>query len=94
MMTWQQINVEAGAVLGHGISSLVSGMAAEAVAGALSCKGVGFRLGINGTSPPWGFHTEDLGTSWIFVVGILYTVNGTGAVGYFVDVAVGFVIGV
>ena len=33
--------VEAGTVLGHEVSSLVSGMAAEAVAGALGCKGIG-----------------------------------------------------
>ena len=78
-------------MLGHGVSSLVSGMAAEAMAGALGCKGVGFWLGINGTSP-WGFHTEDLGTSWIFAVGILCIVNGIGVVGHFVDMAVGFVI--
>ena len=43
--------VDAGTALGHGVSSLVGGMAAEAVAGALGYKGVGFRLGINGTSP-------------------------------------------
>ena len=62
--------VEARTVLGRGVSSLVGGMADEAVAGALGCKGVGccsigglFRLGINGTSPLWGFCIEDLGTS-------------------------------
>ena len=84
--------VEAGTVLGHWVSSTFSGMAAEAVAGALGCKGVGFRLGINGTYPPWGFCIEDLGTSWIFVVVMLYTVNGIAVVGHFVDVAMGFVI--
>ena len=95
-------SVEAGTVLGHGVSSLVSGMAAEAVAGALGFKGVGccsirglFRLGINGTSFPWGFCIEDLGTSWIFALGTLYTVNGIEvslALGHFADVTVGFVI--
>ena len=61
--------VEARTVLDHGISSLVGGMVDVAVAGALSCRGVGccsikelLRLGINGTSPPWGFCIEELGT--------------------------------
>ena len=77
-------------------------MAAEAVTGNLGCKGVGccsigglFRLGINGTSPSCGICIDDLGISWIFVLGTLYTVNGIGVslvVGHFVDVAVGFVI--
>ena len=90
--------VEARTVLGHGVSSLVS----EAVAGALGCKGVGccsirelFKLGIDGSSPPWGFCIEDLGTSWIFALGTLFTVNGIGvslALGHFVDMAVGFII--
>ena len=77
--------VEAGAMLGHGISSVVGGMEAEVVAGALGCTGIGcgsigglFGLGINGTSPSWSFHIEDLGTSWIFAVGILCTINGIG----------------
>ena len=60
MMTWATNKfVEARTVFGHGVSSLVGGMAAEAVAGALGCKSVGCcsirglsRLGINGTSPP------------------------------------------
>ena len=49
--------VQAGTVFGDGVSCIVSGMAAEAVAGALGCKGIGccslrglFRLGINGAS--------------------------------------------
>ena len=48
-----------------------------------------------GLLPAWGFCIEDLGTSWIFVLGTLYTVNGIGvsfAVGHFVDVVVDFVI--
>ena len=72
-------------MLGHMVSSLVGGMAAEAVARALGCEGVGccsirglFRLGIKGTSPPWGFHLENLGISLISVLGTLYTVNGIG----------------
>ena len=72
-------------MLGHGVSSLVGGMATEAVAGALGCKDLGccsirglFMLGINGTSPSWGFCVEDLRISWIFAMGTLYTVNGIG----------------
>ena len=77
--------VEARTMLGHGVSSLVSGMADLAVAKALGCRGVGccsirgvLRLGINRTSPPWGFHIGELGNSWIFAPGTLYTVNGIG----------------
>ena len=62
--------VEARTVLGHGESSLVSGMAHVAVAGTLGCRGVGHHsigeplwLGIDGPSPPWGFCIEELGTS-------------------------------
>ena len=91
--------VEAGTMLGHEVSSLVTGMAAPAVAGALGCKGVGcccirglFRLGINGTSPSWSPCIEDLGFSWIFVLGTLYTVTDIRGVGHFVDVAIGFII--
>ena len=89
-------------VLGHDVASLVGGMADVAVDEALGCKDVGccpigelLRLGINETSPPWGFCIEGLGTSWIFTLDTLYTVNGIGvslAVGHFVDVAVGFII--
>ena len=65
--------VETRTVLGQGVSSLVSGMAAEVVAGALGCKGVGccsirglVGLGINGTSSSsWDFYIEDLGIFWI-----------------------------
>ena len=91
-------SVEAGTVLDHGVSSLVSGMAAKVVTGALGCKGVHcgsvrglFGFGINGISPSWGFCIEDLGISWMFVLDTLYTVNGIGAVGHFVDMAMGFV---
>ena len=94
--------VEARMVLGHKVLSLVSGIANVAVAEALGCKGVGccsirelLRLGINGTSPSWGFCVEGPETSWIFALGTVYTVNGIGvslAVGHFVYVAVGFVI--
>ena len=75
--------VEARTVLSHGVSSLVSGMAEVPVAETLGCRGVGccsigglLRLGINGTSPPWAFCIEELGTCWIFALGTLYTING------------------
>ena len=94
--------VEAGTVLGLGVSSLVFGMIDVTVVEALGCGGVGccsigglLRLGINGTSPPWGFCIEELGTSWIFALGTLYTVNGIEvslAVGHLLDVAFGFII--
>ena len=94
--------VEDGTVLGHGVASLVGGMADVAVAEALDSRDVGYcsirgllRLGINGLSPPWGFCIGEVGTSWTFALGTLYIVNGTGvslAVGHFVDVAVGFII--
>ena len=40
--------VEAGTMLGHGVSSLVGGMAAKAVAGALGCKVLDFGSGLMG----------------------------------------------
>ena len=93
--------VEARMVLGHGVSSLVSGMQMWQWPKALSYKCVGccsirelLRLGINGTSSPWGFCVEELGTSWIFALGTVYTVNGivvSLAVGHFEDVAVDFI---
>ena len=65
--------VEAQTVLGHGVTSLVGGMADVAVAEALDSRDVGccsigwlLRLGVNGPSSPWGFCIEELETSWIF----------------------------
>ena len=66
-------------MLGHRVASIVSQMADVAVAETLDSRDVGccsigglLRLGINGTSPPWGFCIEELGTSWIFALDTLY----------------------
>ena len=92
---------EARTVLGHGLVSLVRGMADVAVAETLGSRDVGccsieglLQLGINRPSAPWGFCIEELGTYWIFALGTLYIVNGIRvslAVGHCVDVAVGFI---
>ena len=94
--------IEAGTVLGHGVASLVGGMADVAVLEALDSRDAGccsiwalLQMGISGPSSPWGFCIEKHGNSWIFALGTLYIVNGIGvdlAVGQFVDVAVGFII--
>ena len=77
--------IEAGTVLGHGVSSLVDGMAGMAVAGALgtrgaSCSSIGGLLwmGISMPSFPWGFCIKEQGISWIFALGTSYIVNGVG----------------
>ena len=75
--------VEAQTVLGHGVATLVGGMADVAVAEALGsgdagCCSIGglFQMGISRPPTPWGFCIEELGISWIFALGTLYIVNG------------------
>ena len=89
--------VEAGTLLGHGVASLVGGMADVAVAEASGSRDAGccsigglLQMGISRPSSPWGFCIEELGISWIFALGTLYIVNDIRvglAVGHFVDVA-------
>ena len=84
-------------MFGHGVSSLVSGVANVAVAVALGCcRSIGglLQLGENGPSLSWEFFIVGLGISWTLGQNRLYTVNDIGsclaavAVGFTIDVCV------